>query len=449
MVRSMTSGNPIGLILAFTVPLLIGNVFQQFYNIADIIIVGRTIGVNALAAVGAVAPVYMSVFGVTIGLSAGFSVIVGQRFGAKDMEGLRRSVATSTMLAFVITLMVTAGVSLAMPLILRVMNISGVLYDDAYHYMIIIVLGLMAMMAYNLLSSICRALGDSRTPLYFLIVSSLLNIALALLFIVVFGWGVPGSAIALVIAQGVSAVLCFVFMKKRFPMLRLTRSDWKFDWAFAWQHLRLGLPMAVQFLIISMGILILQSVCNTFGPETIAGFVSATKIEQLALQPMISFGIAMAVYSAQNYGAGKFDRIRMGVCQCSLVSLAFCAAAAVAMYFYGRNVIALFTTVHDDILMEQALLYLKMSVPFYIFLGQIFVYRNALQGMGISSVPLISSLLELSGRSVSALVLASMWGYFGICCASPICWVMAALFTGGSYYWVMHSMKNKRRCVIE
>lgn len=150
-------------------------------------------------------------------------------------------------------------------------------------------------------------------------------------------------------------------------MLRLTRSDWKFDWAFAWQHLRLGLPMAVQFLIISMGILILQSVCNTFGPETIAGFVSATKIEQLALQPMISFGIAMAVYSAQNYGAGKFDRIRMGVRQCSLVSLAFCAAAAVAMYFYGRNVIALFTTVHDDILMEQALLYLKMSVPFYIF----------------------------------------------------------------------------------
>lgn len=195
----------------------------------------------------------MSVFGVTIGLSAGFSVIVGQRFGAKDMDGLRRSVATSTMLAFAITLMVTAGVSLAMPLILRVMNISGVLYDDAYHYMIIIVLGLMAMMAYNLLSSICRALGDSRTPLYFLIVSSLLNIALALLFIVVFVWGVPGSAIALVIAQGVSAVLCFAFMKKRFPMLRLTRSDWKFDWAFAWQHLRLGLPMAVQFLIISMG----------------------------------------------------------------------------------------------------------------------------------------------------------------------------------------------------
>lgn len=445
MVRSMTSGNPIRLILAFTVPLLIGNVFQQFYNIADIIIVGRTIGVNALAAVGAVAPVFMAVFGLTIGLSSGFSVITGQRFGAEDMDGVRRSVTTSAMLALALTLLLTLGVSLAMPLIMRLMNISDVLYDDAYHYMLIVVLGLVAMMSYNLLSCICRALGDSRTPLYFLIVSSLLNIVLALLFIVVFGWGVPGSAIALVIAQAVSAILCLCFMRRRFPMLRLTRADWAFDWPFAWQHLRLGLPMAVQFLIISMGILVLQSVCNTFGPETIAGFVSATKIEQLALQPMISFGIAMAVYSAQNYGASQYGRIRQGVRQCSLVSLAFCLVAAVAMYSYGRELISVFTTDHDEILMEQAFLYLKMSVPFYIFLGQIFVYRNALQGMGISSVPLISSILELGGRSVSALVLAAMWGYFGICCASPICWVMACLFTGGSYFWVMHTMKAKGR----
>ena len=433
MVRSMTSGNPIRLILAFTVPLLIGNVFQQFYNIADIIIVGRTIGVNALAAVGAVAPVFMAVFGLTIGLSSGFSVITGQRFGAEDMDGVRRSVATSAMLALVITLMLTACVSLAMPLIMRLMNISDVLYDDAYHYMLIVVLGLVAMMSYNFLSCICRALGDSRTPLYFLIVASLLNIALALLFIVAFGWGVPGSAIALVIAQAVSAVLCLCFMRRRFPMLRLTRADWSFDWLFAWQHLRLGLPMAVQFLIISMGILVLQSVCNT------------TKIEQLALQPMISFGIAMAVYSAQNYGASQYGRIRQGVRQCALVSLVFCLAAAVAMYSYGRELISVFTTDHDEVLMEQALLYLKMSVPFYLFLGQIFVYRNALQGMGISSVPLISSILELGGRSVSALVLAAMWGYFGICCASPICWVLACLFTGGSYFWVMHTMKAKGR----
>lgn len=443
MVRNMTSGNPIRLILTFAIPLLIGNVFQQFYNIADVIIVGRTIGVNALAAVGAVAPAFMGVVGLTIGLTSGFTVITGQCFGAGDEAGVRRSVTTSAWLSFGITLFLTVAVLLCMPLIMRLMNIAPVIYQDAYQYMSIVIGGLAAMMSYNLLACICRALGDSRTPLYFLILSSLLNIVLALTFIILLGWGVAGSAIALVIAQAVSALLCLIYMGWRFPILRLSRADWRFNWEFAWRHLRLGVPMSLQFLIISLGILVLQSVCNTFGPETIAGFVSATRIEQLAMQPMISFGIAMAVFSAQNFGARKYARIYQGVRQCSLVSLSFCILAAVVMYFYGRELIGLFTAEHDEVLLENALLYLKLSVPCYVFLGQIFVYRNALQGMGIASVPLISGILELTGRSVSALVLASFWGFFGICCASPICWIVACLFTGGSYFYVRHGMKKR------
>lgn len=443
MVRNMTSGNPIRLILTFAIPLLIGNVFQQFYNIADVIIVGRTIGVNALAAVGAVAPAFMGVVGLTIGLTSGFTVITGQCFGAGDEAGVRRSVTTSAWLSFGITLFLTVAVLLCMPLIMRLMNIAPVIYQDAYQYMSIVIGGLAAMMSYNLLACICRALGDSRTPLYFLILSSLLNIVLALTFIILLGWGVAGSAIALVIAQAVSALLCLIYMGWRFPILRLSRADWCFNWEFAWRHLRLGVPMSLQFLIISLGILVLQSVCNTFGPETIAGFVSATRIEQLAMQPMISFGIAMAVFSAQNFGARKYARIYQGVRQCSLVSLSFCILAAVVMYFYGRELIGLFTAEHDEVLLENALLYLKLSVPCYVFLGQIFVYRNALQGMGIASVPLISGILELTGRSVSALVLASFWGFFGICCASPICWIVACLFTGGSYFYVRHGMKKR------
>lgn len=442
MVRSMTSGSPIRLILSFTVPLLIGNVFQQFYNIADIIIVGRIIGVHALAAVGAAGPLFMALIGLTIGLSSGFSVITGQRFGAGDEAGVRHSVAMSAMLAVGITAILTAAAVILMPQIMILMNISDELYDDSYQYIIIIAYGIIAMMMYNLLSAICRALGDSRTPLYFLMVSSVLNVALALLFIQQFGWGVPGSAIALVIAQGISAVLCFGYMLKRFPMLRLTRRDWVWDKAFAWRHLRLGLPMAAQFTIISLGILAIQSICNTFGPETIAGFVSATRIEQLALQPMVSFGIAMAVYSAQNFGARNYERIRTGVRQCSLVSFVFCVAAIFAMLFYGRELISVFTSEPDAMLLEQASLYLQTSVPFYLFLGQIFVYRNALQGMGISSVPLISSIIELVLRGVAAFVLAGMWGFFGICCASPICWVAACLFTTGSYFYVRRTMKR-------
>ena len=441
MVKNMTAGSPIRLILSFTVPLLIGNVFQQFYNIADIIIVGRTIGVHALAAVGASGPLFMALLGLTIGLTSGFSVVTGQRFGANDDEGVRRSVAMSALLAVGLTVLLTTIAAWQMPLLMELMNISDELYADSYSYIIIITYGIVAMMMYNLLACICRALGDSRTPLYFLILSSVLNVVLALVFIMQFGWGVPGSAIALVIAQGVSALLCFCYMRRRFPMLRLRRSDWAFDREFAWQHLRLGL----QFMIISLGILAIQSVCNTFGPETIAGFVSATRIEQLALQPMISFGIAMAVYSAQNYGAQKYDRIRKGVRQCSLVSLGFCLFAIGAMLFYGQELISVFTAEHDDLLLRQAMLYLPTSVPFYIFLGQFLVSCNALQGMGISSVPLISSIIELVFRGLSAFVLAGMWGFFGICCASPICWVAACLFTAGSYFYVQHTMRKLRR----
>ena len=443
MVRKMTEGSPIKLILAFMVPLLIGNLFQQFYNIADIIIVGRIMGVHALAAVGASAPVFFILLGLTMGLASGFSVVTGQRFGAGDTDGVRRSAAMAAMISISIIAVVTVILSLAMPLIMELMNISAELYDDAYSYMSIIIYGVMAMMLYNLLSCICRALGDSKTPLYFLIVSSVLNVILALLFIMVFGWGVAGSAIALIIAQGISAILCFFYMAKRFPMLHVRREDWRFDKAFAWQHLRIGLPMCIQFTIIGLGVLFIQSVCNTFGSETIAGFVSATRIEQLAMQPMISFGIAMAVFSAQNYGARRFDRIKKGVRQCSIATFLFSGVAVAGMFGFGQDVIGIFTTTHDDELLAQAMLYLSLSVPCYFFLSQIFVYRNALQGMGISSVPLISGILELVLRAVAAFVLASMWGYIGICLASPICWIAACIFTAGCYFYVQQTMMKR------
>lgn len=444
MVRKMTEGNPIKLILAFMVPLLIGNIFQQCYNIADMVIVGRIMGVRALAAVGASAPLFFIFLGLTIGLASGFTVVTGQRFGAGDAEGVRRSAAMSAMLSVGIMAVVTAAASLAMPLMMELMHITGELYDDAASYLQIVIYGIMAMMLYNLLSGLCRALGDSKTPLYFLILSSVLNILLALLFIMVFGWGVAGSAIALVIAQGVSAVLCFIYMAKRFPMLHTRREDWRFDAAFAWQHLRIGLPMCLQFGIIGLGVLFIQSVCNTFGAETIAGFVAATRLEQLAMQPMISFGVAMAVFSAQNYGARRYDRIKKGVRQCSIATFIFSCAAAAGMLGFGSELISIFTTEPDAMLLSQALLYLTLSVPCYFFLSQIFVYRNALQGMGISSVPLISGLLELGLRAVSAFVLAGMWGYTGICAASPICWIAACVFTAGCYFYVQHTtMKVK------
>lgn len=437
MVTNMTKGNPIKLILAFSVPLLIGNIFQQFYNITDMIIVGRFIGVNALAAVGGTAPLFMALLGITVGLSSGFSVITGQRFGAGDMEGVRKSFVMSVLLSIVLTFFITITMILALPSCMDAIHIPAELYDDSYGYVLVITYGLWAMMGYALLSCMSRALGDSRTPLYFLILSTLVNVALALIFIVSFGWGVRGSAIALVLSQALSGFLCLIYMQRRFPMLRPQRSDWHWNHSFAWKHLRIGIPMALQFMLISLGIIAVQSVCNTFGPEVIAGFVSASRIEQLAMQPMISFGIAMSVYTAQNVGARKFDRIRKGVRQCSLLSLGFCAFAAIAMFVGGKNMIGIFTTTPNESLLDAAWLYLTMSVPFYFFLGQIFVYRNAVQGMGISIVPFLSSLIELILRIMAAFLLATQFVFFGLCMASPICWIAACLFTSGCYFYVM------------
>lgn len=425
------------------IPLLIGNIFQQLYNIADIIIVGRTIGVNALAAVGAVSPLFMLTMVLTIGLSNGFTVVTGQRYGARDMDGMRRSIGTCTVLSVFFVVLIMAIIHLVIDPVLVLMNIPSELMADAKAYVIIIVDGLFAMMAYNLLSGIMRSLGDSKTPLYFLIVSSIVNIFLALAFILYLGWGVPGSAVALVIAQAVSAILCMVYIYRRFPQLHISRKDFNLDWPELWAHLRMGLPMAVQFSVLGAGIIIIQSVCNKFGGQQIAGFTTAIRIEQLALQPMISFGIAMAVFTAQNYGARRFDRIREAVRKCSLLTLAFSLSAAVLLFLFGEQVIGIFLDNPSPEVMEAAHLYIFYTVPAYFFLSQIFIYRNACQGMGVSMIPMLSGVIELIMRSFAAIYLSETMGFIGLCLAEPIAWISCSIFVFVSYHYFIRILEKK------
>ena len=314
---------------------------------------------------------------------------------------------------------------------------------DAKAYVMIIVDGLLAMMAYNLLSGIMRSLGDSKTPLYFLIVSSVVNIFLALAFILYLGWGVPGSAIALVIAQAVSAILCMWYIYARFPQLHISARDICLDWPELWAHLRMGLPMAVQFSVLGLGIIILQSVCNKFGGAQIAGFTTAIRVEQLALQPMISFGIAMAVFTAQNYGARRFDRIREAVRKCSLLTLAFSLSAAVLLFLFGEQIIGIFLENPAAEVMEAAHLYIFYTVPAYFFLSQIFIYRNACQGMGVSMIPMLSGMIELVMRSLAAVYLGSSLGYIGICLAEPISWISCSIFVFASYHYFIRVLERK------
>ncbi len=435
MLQNMTEGEPLKLILLFMIPLLIGNVFQQLYNIADVVIVGRTIGVEALAAVGSVTPLFMMTMVLTIGLSNGCTVVTGQRYGAGDMDGMRRSIGTCTVLSVLFTLLIMLVFHIIIDPALVLMNIPLELLEDAKAYVMIIVDGLFAMMGYNLLSGIMRSLGDSKTPLYFLIVSSLVNIVLALCFILLLGWGVPGSAVALVIAQAISAILCLVYIYKRFPQLHLKRKDFNLDWPEVWAHLRMGLPMAVQFSVLGLGIIVLQSVCNKFGGQQIAGFTAATRVEQMALQPMISSGIAMAVFTAQNYGARRFDRIREAVRKCSMLSLGFSVFAALCMFLFGEHIIGIFMENPGPEVMEAAHLYILYTVPVYFFLSQIFIYRNACQGMGIGLVPMMSGFIELIMRSGAAIYLSEAFGYIGARVASPISWISCALFVFCSFRW--------------
>lgn len=452
MITDMTKGSPLKHILLFSVPLLIGNVFQQLYNIADLVIVGRTLGVESFAAVGAVAPLFFLITFIIVGLTNGFAVVTGQRFGAKDIQGVRNSVVISTILSIIVTFIFSSIFALSMNYILKWMNVPDNIYHNAFWYVEIIIIGLIATTLYNMLASIIRALGDSKTPLYFLIVASLINIVLAIIFIVVFHMGVPGSAIAVILSQGISVILCTIFIKYKFPILRIHRNEWfiKFDKDFydsAYEHLKIGVPMAVQFSILGISILIIQSVCNSFGSNVIAAMTAALRIEQIATLPMMSFGVALATYVAQNFGARKFKRIRLGVIKTSTINIVLSIIMAFVMRFWGTNIIGAFIGTATKEIINIAHSYLLISTIFYFFLGQIFIYRNALQGMGETVFPLLSSIAELVMRAFTAVYLAIKFGYIGMFYAGPIAWVSAStvLFFGYLYSikHIIYKVKNK------
>ena len=443
MVQNMTTGNPVKLIVTFAIPLMIASIFQQLYNVADIILVGRLIGLKALAAVGASAPIYFTLMMITLGFTGGLTVITAQRFGAHDKEGVRKSVVhciiASTVLSFTITLLLHFN----MLNILRLMNVPEEIISDAYHFIIVLSSGLVMIVFYNLLSFFMRALGDSRTPLYFLIFSSILNIVLNIYLIYYLNFGVIGSATGTLIAIAVSVMACILYIRKKFPLLHVRRQDWKFDPQFMWQHLRIAIPMSLQFSVIAAGLLIIQAVCNSFGPDVIAAFTSVLRLEQVATQPLVATGMAIATYTAQNFGAGKIGRIRKGVLWASVISISFSLFIALLMRFTGKDLVGMFMKAQNEGVLQIASGYLHISTLFYLFLGQIFIFRNALQGMGRAQIPLLASFIELVARSVAAIYLAHKIGYSGIYYASPIAWLGAALVVAIGYFMTIRKLRKR------
>lgn len=423
MVKDLTSGNPAKLILMFTLPLIVGNVFQQLYLLSDTLIVGRLLGVSALAAVGCSGCLMFFMIGFVIGFTTGLSICTGQRFGAKDEEGMRKSVATCVVLSVITTIIITIfSVSMVRPALVFLQTPADVL-DMATTFLTVIFLGIAATMLYNMSSNLIRALGDSTTPLYFLILGCVLNIILEILFISVFNWGIKGAGFATVLAQFINGSCSVYYIKKKIPALHFSLSDLKLSKEIVIQHLKVALPMGFQASIIAIGAIILQVPLNNLGEIAVAAYAAAQKIDMIAIMPLMSFGMAMAAYTAQNYGAGRMDRIKTGVNKCMLMSGGFSIFIGVVNILLGPMLIRLFVGDGQEQVVEYGHLYLIVNGSCYLILSLLFIYRYTLQGLGQSVIPTVAGIMELVMRAGAGLFLVDMFGYIGACWANPMAWI--------------------------
>ena len=444
MTNDMTKGSPVKLILAFMIPTYLGNIFQQFYNLVDSIVAGRYIGVNALAAIGSTASLIFLVIGWLNGLTSGFAIMVAQSFGAKDYRKMRHFVAMSILLCLAFVAVMTAGLLVLNYPILRMMNAPADIIDDTASYMAIIYAGLVVTAAYNAFAAVLRALGDSKSPLYFLIISAFINVVLDVLFIVVFHMGVEGCAYATVIAQGISALLCLIYIVRKFEILKLCRDDFRQDFAAIRQLLSMGIPMGLQFSITAIGTIIVQGAVNVFGAAAIAGFSAAGKIQNMVASLFVAFGASIATYVGQNRGAGRMDRIHQGVRGTQVMILIWSVVTFVIIHFFGASLTCIFVDSTQTGVIKAAKQYFAVVAWCYPFLGSIFLYRNALQGLGYGFMPMMGGVFELVARAVVVALVARMgWGYVGTCAADPAAWVAALIPIVPYYFYKMREVMQK------
>lgn len=444
MVNDLTKGKPLKKILIFMIPLLIGNIFQQIYSMADTIIVGRTLGADALAGVGSTGAINFLIIGFVTGLTAGFSVITSQLFGANDDDGVRKSVATSIWLCIAITIVMTLVSVFCTKLLLTIMSTHPDIFGYAYDYIIVIFGGLGTMVFYNMMSCIVRALGDSRTPLYFLIFASFVNVGLDFLFIINFEMGTAGAAWATIISQFLAGLGCTVYMFIRFKILRMKRSDWKLSSRFAWKHLRVGLPMALQYSITAIGVIVQQTALNQLGKVAVAAYTAASKIDALVTQMMVSLGMAITTYVGQNYGAGEYDRIKEGVNKSAIIAVIMGVVGFLVVWTLATPLTMLFIENPSAEILSLSKEVLFIQGLFYILLALLLLYRAALQGMGRSTLTMVAGAIELAARIFAALVFVRFFEFTGLCFSNPASWVGAVIFLIIAYYYIIRKYKTKK-----
>lgn len=442
MAKDMTEGSPWRLILFFALPLIAGNMVQQMHAFADTFLVGRFLGVKALAAVGCTGCLMFLMIGFVMGMTTGLAIKTGQAFGAKDEEGVRRSAAACVVLSIIMAAGLTLfGLPLIRP-VLTILDTPPEIFDDAVSFISIICAGVPLMSLFAMQTNLIRALGDSRLATMMLSGGLIINIIFEPIFILGFGLGVPGAALATAASQVLANLICFFYIRRHISLLWIRREDWRLTKAELFSHARIGFPMGFQSSVVALGAIILQGALNGLGPQSIAAYAAAQRVDAVAVMPMISFGMAMATYTAQNFGARRLSRIREGVKSCVLMSGAFSVLAAAFNILCGGFVIEGFVGAGETEVVAMGKTFLVVNGLCYIVLSLLFIFRFTLQGLGQTAVPTFAGIMELLMRALAAIFLIDRFGYLGACFANPMAWVGACVPLLIAYWTVKKTLHD-------
>ena len=444
----MTSGNPLKLITKFSIPIMLGQLLQLAYNMADTVIVGRILGTDALAAVGSTGMIFSFFTCLTIGLMSGFSVVCGKKYGAGDPEGLKKVYVNGLMITFLLCVLFTcSGVFLASDMLV-LMNAPDKIFHDAHTYLVTVFAGFITTMLYNFFGELMRAVGNSKRPFMFLFISSIINIVLDLLFVGVFDMGVFGAAFATVIAQAVSAVLCFAYMYINIDVFRVSLKDFVFHKATAFECLRIGIPAMVLQLAVMSGLVIKQAFLNDIGTDYIAASSAASKLVNLFTIPINGFVLSMAVYVAQNYGARDFKRIRQGIRQTLVVTYAVDIFLLLFSLVASGHIIAFMVGSQETSVITNGKLYVNIHMFASLGLIPLVTFKSALQSLGRPLFPTISGFVEVGVRLISVIWLVRYLGFVGVALTDPFTWLVTGLFFV-SVYAVEIKKVQKELCAVE
>lgn len=447
MVKDLTCGKPFSLIIKFAIPVLLGNLFQQLYFLIDAAIVGQFLGVDALGAVGSTDSITFLVIGFTSGICSGFAIPIAQHFGAGDYKNMRKAIINSLILTFIISAFLTVITECLIDNLLVIMKTPKETYDMVAVYIKTILAGLIGTMFYNMTASIMRALGDSRTPLLFLLLSSGLNIMLDLIFIIVFKMAVFGAAFATILAQIIAALACLICLFRKYDVVKPKRDEFKFSLSAAGHLLYIGIPMGLQFSITAIGTIVIQTAANSIGPVAVSSMTAALKIHRVASQPLEALGATMATYSGQNIGAGQLKRLRKGVLQSNIIAIVYSIVACAVVVLFGKYLTYIFIkpTAENIALgvFDNIQSFYNYVGPSYFLLGTLLVLRNSIQGAGYAVPAMLAGVFEMVARSYVGLALVEQLGFIVICIANPFAWVAANVLLVPTYYIIIPLLKKR------